>query len=230
VKTYSAGTGLSLDGNTFNHDDYVTSEGTAGTSNATSGNTIAIPYVTYNKQGHITGSGTHTHTITGFTNNEGTVTSITPGTGLTGTSSDAAITTTGTINLKTSGINEIGGIKVASVGTAASGANTTVNANKFAVHVESNGLGYVAIPQYSNNSGDITEVIAGSGLTGGASSGAATLNVGAGTGISVTDNAVSVKLKDTTSLTIDSAADTTTSGRVYPVAIDKSGYLAVNVP
>lgn len=38
------------------------------------------------------------------------------------------------------------------------------------------------------------------------------------------------KLRNETALTIDSAAATTTSGRVYPVVIDKSGYLAVNVP
>ena len=32
-------------------------------------------------------------------------------------------------------------------------------------------------------------------------------------------------------MTVDSAAaTTTTSGRVYPVAVDKSGYLSVNVP
>ena len=63
--TYSAGTGLSLSGTTFNHSNSVTA-GTAGTSSATSGSTLAVPYVTYDAQGHITGSGTHTHTITGF--------------------------------------------------------------------------------------------------------------------------------------------------------------------
>jgi len=40
--------------------------------------------------------------------------------------------------------------------------------------------------------GDITAVIAGSGLTGGAFSGTATLNVGAGNGITVTADAVSL--------------------------------------
>ena len=38
------------------------------------------------------------------------------------------------------------------------------------------------------------------------------------------------KLRSETALTVDSAAATTTSGRVYPVAADKSGYLSVNVP
>lgn len=62
--TYSAGTGLSLSGTTFNHSNSVTA-GTAGTSSSTSSTnrTIDIPYVTYDAQGHVTGSGTHTHTI-----------------------------------------------------------------------------------------------------------------------------------------------------------------------
>jgi hypothetical protein len=38
------------------------------------------------------------------------------------------------------------------------------------------------------------------------------------------------KLRSETALSVDSAAATTTSGRVYPVAVDKSGYLSVNVP
>lgn len=80
------------------------------------------------------------------------------------------------------------------------------------------------------NTGDITGVAAGNGLTGGGSSGSVTLNVGAGTGITVAADTVSAKLRSTTALTLDSAAATTTTGRVYPVAVDKTGYLAVNVP
>lgn len=49
----------------LDHDSYITA-GTVGTSSATSGSTIAIPYVTYNAQGHITETGTHTHTVSGF--------------------------------------------------------------------------------------------------------------------------------------------------------------------
>ena len=61
--TYTAGSGLSLSGTKFNHSNSVTA-GTAGTSSATSGRaTLAIPYVTYDAQGHVTASGTHTHTI-----------------------------------------------------------------------------------------------------------------------------------------------------------------------
>lgn len=48
---------------TVGHTNSVTS-GTIGTSSATSGNaTLDIPYATFDSEGHITGKGTHTHTI-----------------------------------------------------------------------------------------------------------------------------------------------------------------------
>ena len=65
----TAGSGLSGGGTsgavTLNHSNSVT-EGTIGSSSATSGATVSIPYATYDSNGHITGKGTHTHTITGF--------------------------------------------------------------------------------------------------------------------------------------------------------------------
>lgn len=60
--TYSAGSGLSMSGTTINHGSTITA-GTVGTSSATSGTTIAVPYVTYNGTGHVTATGTHNHTI-----------------------------------------------------------------------------------------------------------------------------------------------------------------------
>lgn len=68
---------------------------------------------------------------------------------------------------------------------------------------------------YTTNTGTVTKVSTGVGLTG---------------GDVTTTGTVKAKLRSETALTNDSAAATETSGRVYPVAVDKSGYLAVNVP
>lgn len=90
-----------------------------------------------------------------WSNNAGTVTSITPGTGLTGTSSDTAITTSGTINLKSAGTEEIGGIKV---GTVNSNAITklTDGSKYYAVNIDKNGLGYVALPDFKTTDNNTT--------------------------------------------------------------------------
>ena len=67
----------------------------------------------------------------------------------------------------------------------------------------------------TSNTGTVTSVATGVGLTGGSVT---------------TSGTIKAKLRSETALTNDSAAATETSGRVYPVAIDKAGYLAVNVP
>ena len=63
--TYSAGTGLSLSGTTFNHNNSVTA-GTAqgdASKTLTFGGTFTVPTVTYDAQGHVTGKGTTTMTM-----------------------------------------------------------------------------------------------------------------------------------------------------------------------
>lgn len=161
---YSAGSGLTLSGTTFNHSNSV--EGSAiCNSTATSGKTITIPHFTFDDQGHITAAGTRTHTVSGFTNNSGTVTSITPGTGLTGTSSDVAITTSGTINLKPATTSEIGGIKVAkdnasyAVATNTSPditADVTTAGKYYGVEIDKNDKAYVYVPWTDNNTTSFT--------------------------------------------------------------------------
>lgn len=61
-KIDTAGTGLSKSGTTLNHSNSITA-GTIGSSTTTSGASIVIPYASYDAQGHITGKGTHTHTV-----------------------------------------------------------------------------------------------------------------------------------------------------------------------
>ena len=63
--TYSAGTGLSLNGTTFNHSNSVTAATAQGddSKTLTFGGTFSIPTVTYDAQGHITSSGTTTMTM-----------------------------------------------------------------------------------------------------------------------------------------------------------------------
>lgn len=63
--SYTQGTGISIVNNTINHSNSITA-GTVGTSSATSGSTLAVPYINYDSEGHITSKGTHTHTVTGF--------------------------------------------------------------------------------------------------------------------------------------------------------------------
>lgn len=147
----------------------------------TSSGTFAITYAsgyaiptTAKQSNWDTAYGWGDHASAGYVKSSG-VTSITPGTGLLNGTGNNNITSTGTLNLAPAKTDELGGIKVASVTTSASGANTTVNTNKFAVHLDSNGLAFVAIPAYTNNSGDITGVTAGIGLAGGGASGSVTV-------------------------------------------------------
>lgn len=69
--TYSAGTGMSLSGTTFNHSNSITAGTASGDAAKTLawGGTFTIPSVTYDAQGHITAKGSTTMTMPGNPNN-----------------------------------------------------------------------------------------------------------------------------------------------------------------
>jgi len=67
----NSGTGITIgeDGKTINHTNEIEA-GSVGNAEDTEGNTLTIPYITYDEQGHITETITHTHTVSGFLTSE----------------------------------------------------------------------------------------------------------------------------------------------------------------
>ena len=104
------------------------------------GTGCVVTGVEYDEKGHIVGV-----TSGKLPADQKGVTKITPGVGLTGTSSDAAITDTGTINLKVASDSEIGGIKITSKDTTA----IAIDGNRFGVKLTSSNVGYVEISEIS---------------------------------------------------------------------------------
>lgn len=98
-------------------------------------------------------SHTHSQYLLAADAKAGTVTSITPGTGLTGTTSDTAITTSGTINLKQATADELGGVKIAATRTSSIAVTTgkTTSNRYYGVELDSTGKAFVNVPWTDNN-------------------------------------------------------------------------------
>ncbi|MDC1040198.1 hypothetical protein OAQ62_00230 [bacterium] len=115
----------------------------------------------------------------------GYVTGVTAGTGLSGGG------TSGTVTLNVSGIT-VSELAAGSLQTSGESFGNDDTSLMTSAAIEDKILSY----GYSTTTGDITSVTAGDGLTGGASSGGATLTVGAGTGITVNTNDIAVNMGD----------------------------------
>ena len=143
---------------------------------------------------------------TGITYNDGEisltdtgyVTGVTAGTGLSGGG------TSGTVTLNVSGLTTA----ELAAGSLQLGSEAFVDSDSVlmtAAAVQDKILSY----GYATQTGDITAVAAGNGLTGGGTSGGLTLNIGAGTGIDVAADSISVDMGDFTT------ANLAESGNLY---------------
>ena len=140
--------------------------------------------------------GCNAYNSTAFTTCIGDVTGVTAGSGLTGGGSSGTPTlnvgagTAITVAADTVGVttacNSAWNGKTTCTGTTTPSNTQTFTNKSGCISQWNNDSGYTTC------TGDITAVTAGNGLTGGASSGAATLNVGAGTGITVAADTVSI--------------------------------------
>ena len=72
--TYTSGTGISISGTTINHSNSITAGSVGSAQSPAHGGTFAIPKITYDAQGHITGATTVNITLPADSNTDTKVT------------------------------------------------------------------------------------------------------------------------------------------------------------
>ena len=130
------------------------------------------------------GSNTQWTNDEGYTTNVGDITGVSAGSGLTGGGASGAVT----LNVDYAGVDNV-------ILEASNSIGTIIEPEFKIIYSDAaNDVHYGEVQDlpFTSNVGDITSVVAGTGMTGGGTSGAVTLNVIGGTGISANSNNITI--------------------------------------
>ena len=174
--TYSAGTGLTASGTTINHAASITAA-SVGPSADISGSTVAVPYITYNATGHITAASTKKYTVGSLA-----ASAITSGTFATARLPVVPVTKGGTGASDASGARTNLGITPSNIGAVATSTVSSVVANDDTIPTGSAIKSYVTGLGYTSNTGTVTSIATGTGLTGGPITSSGTVSHATGIG------------------------------------------------